>query len=86
MERLRDSDLFAIRIHLMQPIDRTKFSATDVVGFQATIGVETAAIEIGKETTTVVSFTGATFEADGASAYVGGCGPLSAFIATKSLT
>ena len=72
VERLRDSDLFAIRIHLMQPIDRTKFGETDVVGFQATIGVETAGIEIGKHATTVVSFTGATFETDGASARVDG--------------
>lgn len=72
VQRLGDSDLFAVRIHLVQPIDLTKFSDTDAIGFQATIGVETAGIEIGRSGTTVASFTGATFERDGASAYVDG--------------
>ncbi|HYC91220.1 MAG TPA: hypothetical protein VEO54_18515 [Thermoanaerobaculia bacterium] len=72
VERLRNGDLFAIRIQLMQPIDRSKLSDTDAVGFQATIGVETAAIEISKSATMVASFTGATYEADGASARVDG--------------
>lgn len=72
VQRLRNGDLFAIRIQLVQPIDRAKLSDTDILGFQATIGVETAAIEISKSATMVASFTGATYEADGASARVDG--------------
>lgn len=72
VQRLRNSDLYAIRIQLTQPIDRAKLSDTDVLGFQATIGVETAAVEISKSETMVASFTGATYEPDGASARVVG--------------
>jgi hypothetical protein len=72
VQRLRDSDLFAIRIQLMQPLDLTKFSDSDVIGFQATIGLETAAVEISKSATLVASFTGVSFEPNGASAHVSG--------------
>jgi hypothetical protein len=72
IERLRDSDLYAIRIHLMEPIDRAKLADGEVLGFQATVGIETAAVEISRSATLVASFTGASYEADGASASVNG--------------
>ena len=72
VQRLRNSDLFAVRILLMEPIDRSKLGDGETIGFQANIGVETAAIEIGKSATRVASFTGVSYEADGASAHVNG--------------
>jgi hypothetical protein len=72
IQRLRDSDLFAIRILLVEPIDRTKIAAGEAIAFQATIGLETAAVEIERDRTTVASFTGWTYEPNGASAHVNG--------------
>lgn len=71
-QRLADSDLFAIRITLAEAIDRTKLADGQVLGFEATIGGEVAAIEIDRTTTRVVSFTGVRFDNDGASANVDG--------------
>lgn len=71
-QRLRGSDLFAIRIQLNELIDRSKLAEGQSIGFQATIGQETAAVEITRNLTSVVSFTGAAFELDGASAFVDG--------------
>ncbi|HVE72864.1 MAG TPA: hypothetical protein VNI54_15970 [Thermoanaerobaculia bacterium] len=72
VQRLRNSDLFAVRIHLAAPIDQTKIASGDTIGFQATIGVETAAIEITRDRVMVASFSGATYERNGASAHVSG--------------
>ena len=72
VQRLRESDLFAVRIILAEPIDRTKLADGESIGFQATIGVETAAVEIDRKTTMVASFTGQSYEAGGASAHVDG--------------
>ena len=72
VQRLRDSDLFAIRIHLAEPIDRAKLGDGEAIGYQANIGVETAAVEITRDRTMVASFSGMTYEANGASAHVSG--------------
>ena len=72
VQRLRNSDLFAIRIFLNEPIDRTKLADGEALGYQATIGIQTAAVEISRTSTQVVSFTGQFYETDGASANVDG--------------
>jgi hypothetical protein len=66
--RLRDSDLFAVRIQLAQPIDRSKLADGEVLGYQATIGIETASVEIRKDQVTVRSFTSVRGDVDGATA------------------
>ena len=71
-QRLADSDLFAIRITLAEAIDRTKLADGQVLGFQATTGYGAATIEIDRDTTRVLSFTGARYDVDGASANVDG--------------
>jgi len=72
VERLADSDLFAIRITLAGPIDRTQLADGQVLGYEATIGNETAAVEIDRVNTRVVSFTGLRYENDGASVNING--------------
>jgi hypothetical protein len=72
VQRLRDSDLFGIRISLAEPIDATRLAAGETLGFEASIGAESAYVEITRERTSVASFTGATFETNGASATVNG--------------
>ncbi|HVG23618.1 MAG TPA: hypothetical protein VND45_05645, partial [Thermoanaerobaculia bacterium] len=72
VQRLRDSDLYAIRIQLMEPIDQKRLGVSEVLSYQATIGEETAAVDVSGEKVTVASFTGASYERDGASAAIRG--------------
>jgi hypothetical protein len=71
-QRLRNSDLFGLRIHLAAPIDQTKIAEGEALAYQATIGVQTAAVEITRDRVAVVSFPGATYETNGASAHLAG--------------
>jgi hypothetical protein len=72
VERLRNSELFAIRILLNEPIDQTKLAAGEILGFQATIAGETAVVEIDRTAIKVASFSGSTLELNGAGAFVDG--------------
>ncbi|HUR80218.1 MAG TPA: hypothetical protein VM733_05605 [Thermoanaerobaculia bacterium] len=72
VQRLRDSDLFAIRIILNEPIDRTKLVGDEALSYQATIGIQTAAVDVSRNATQVASFTGQFYEPGGASANVSG--------------
>ncbi len=72
VQRLRDSDLFAIRIILNEAIDRSKLADGEALGYQATIGIQTAAVEVSRTSTQVASFTGQFYESNGASANVDG--------------
>lgn len=70
--RLRDSDLFAIRMHLAQPVDRTRLADGESLGFQAAIGAETAVLEVDRNDVKVTSFTGVRADIGGATARLDG--------------
>ena len=70
--RLGGSDLFGIRVRLATPIDPSKLGAGETLGFQATIGVETAVVEITRGAVSVAAFTGNRAEVNGATARLAG--------------
>ena len=49
--RLRDSDLYAVRIHLAAPIDRTKLAPGQTLAFQVSLGSDVAVAEVSAEPT-----------------------------------
>lgn len=71
-ERLGDTDLFAVRLTLAGPLDRTQLGEAQAVGFLATIDDQHAILEIGRTSTRVRSFTGQRWDENGASARIDG--------------
>ena len=72
VQRIDDSDLFAVRITLGGTIDRTKLAQGQVLAFDATIGLSKASVRIDRDSTYVRSFDSRSFDVDGATAHVAG--------------
>lgn len=72
MQRLADLDLFAVRIHLGAPVDRTKLAEGQVLSYQLTVAAEIAEVEIDRDEVRVLALGGRTWAVDGASAHVDG--------------
>ncbi|HET8774261.1 MAG TPA: hypothetical protein VFP80_10735, partial [Thermoanaerobaculia bacterium] len=70
--RLADSDVFAVRVTLAAPVDRTKLAEGEILTYAVTVGPETAAVEIGRDATRTQSFTSGRFADDGASVSIDG--------------
>jgi hypothetical protein len=70
--RLADSDVYAVRATLGAPIDPTKLEPGQIVTYTATVGPETAIVEISRDATRVVSFSSLRYAAGGAAAHVDG--------------
>jgi hypothetical protein len=72
VQRLSGSELFAVRVTLGGPIDRTKIAEGDVLGIDAAIGLTRASVRFDRNNTYVRSFSGQRFDVDGASVHVAG--------------
>jgi hypothetical protein len=73
VQRLANSDLFAVRITLGGPIDRTKLAEGESVQFDVRLSaLEVAAVYIDRNATAVYSFTSYRWDVDGESAHVDG--------------
>ena len=69
-QRLANSDLYAVRITLGAPIDRTKLGEGDLLAYQVTVGGEIASLEIDRNGMRVVSFSGSRWAPEGASVHL----------------
>jgi len=73
VQRLADSDLFAVRITLAGAIDRTKLAEGEVLEYQARLSaLEIASVKIDRVSTRVRSFSGMRYDLDGESAHIDG--------------
>lgn len=70
--RLSDSDLFAVRVTLAAPVDRTKLAEGEILTYAVTVGPDSAVVEIGRDTTRTQSFSSVRFADYGASVHVDG--------------
>jgi hypothetical protein len=71
-DRLGDSDIYSVRITLNAPIDRTQLAEGEILSYTATVAAENATVEIGRDTTRVISFSSLRYADDGAAANVDG--------------
>jgi hypothetical protein len=73
VQRLAGSELFAMRILLAAPIDRTKLGETDVLRYEARLtSFRVAMVEVGRDSTFVRSFDDTRLQSDGPIAHIDG--------------